>query len=51
MKTSPEQCDIFGNDIEDRIYNNLDYDYNIVIQNRTRVVAERITDMAECREQ
>ena len=38
------QCDIYGNEIEDRIYNNLDYDYNIVIQDRTRAVAERITD-------
>ena len=43
-RPSPGQCDIFGNEIEDRIYNNLDYDYNIVIQDRTRAVAERITD-------
>lgn len=43
-RPSSGQCDIFGNEIEDRIYNNLDYDYNIVIQDRTRAVAERITD-------
>ena len=43
-RPAPGQCDIYGNEIEDRIYNNLDYDYNIVIQDRTRAVAERITD-------
>ena len=43
-RPAPGQCDIFGNEIEDRIYNNLDYDYSIVIQDRTRAVAERITD-------
>ena len=43
-RPAPGQCDIFGKEIENRIYNNLDYDYNIVIQDRTRAVAERITD-------
>lgn len=43
-RPEPGQCDIFGNEIEDRIYNNLDYDYNIIIQDRTRAVAGRITD-------
>ena len=43
-RPSPGQCDIYGNEIEDRIYNNLDYDYSIVIQDRTRAVAERVTD-------
>lgn len=43
-RPEPGQCDIFGNEIEDRIYNNLDYDYNIILQDRTRAVAERITD-------
>ncbi|MBQ9595559.1 MAG: hypothetical protein IJR35_06830, partial [Synergistaceae bacterium] len=38
------QRDIYGNLIEDRVYNTLDYDYNIIIQDRTRAVAERITD-------
>ena len=37
------QCDIFGNLIEDRIYNNKDYDYNIVIEDRIREVAHEIT--------
>lgn len=43
-RPAPGQCDIFGNEIEDHIYNNMDYDYNIVIQDRMRAVAERITD-------
>ena len=38
------QKDIFGNEIEDRIYNNSDYDYNIVIQDRVRMVAEEISN-------
>lgn len=37
------QTDIYGNEIEDRIYNNSDYDYNIVIEDRHREVAEEIT--------
>ncbi len=37
------QLDKFGNPIEDRIYNNSDYDYNIVIEDRVREVAEDIT--------
>ena len=37
------QCDIFGNVIEDRIYNNQDYDYNIVIEDRIREVAHEIS--------
>lgn len=37
------QRDIFGNEIPDRIYNNSDYDYNIVIEDRIRQVAEEIT--------
>lgn len=38
------QKDIYGNEIEDRIYNNSDYDYNIVIEDRTREVAQEITN-------
>lgn len=38
------QCDIDGNLIEDRIYNNSDYDYNIVIKDRIDQVAKDITD-------
>lgn len=37
------QLDIFGNEIEDRIYNNCDYDYNIVIEDRINQVAAEIT--------
>ena len=37
------QCDIYGNVIEDRIYNNTDYDYNIIIEDRIREVAHEIT--------
>ena len=38
------QRDIFGNLIEDRIYNNTDYDYNIIIEDRIREVAHEITE-------
>ncbi len=38
------QKDINGNEIEDRIYNNSDYDYNIVIEDRHREVAQEITN-------
>lgn len=41
------QLDAFGNPVEDRIYNNLDYDRNIVIEDRTREVARQITDYLE----
>ena len=37
------QRDIYGNEIEDRIYNNSDYDYNIVIEDRIQQVAQEIT--------
>lgn len=38
------QKDIYGNEIEDRIYNNSDYDYNIIIEDRIREVAQEITN-------
>ena len=38
------QLDYYGNEIEDRIYNNRDYDYNLVLEDRTRMVAETITE-------
>ena len=38
------QVDIYGNEIEDRIYNNSDYDYKIIIEDRIRKVAEQITN-------
>ena len=37
------QLDKFGNPIEDRIYTNSDYDYNIVIEDRIQQVATEIT--------
>ena len=37
------QKDKFGNPIEDRIYTNSDYDYNIVIEDRIQQVAAEIT--------
>ena len=38
------QCDVYGNLIEDRIYNNKDYDYNIIIEDRIYQVANEITN-------
>ena len=38
------QRDICGNEIEDRIYNNSDYDYNIIIKDRIHEVAMQITE-------
>lgn len=37
------QRDINGEEIPDRIYNNSDYDYNIIIEDRIQQVAEEIT--------
>ena len=37
------QLDKFGNPIEDRIYTNSDYDYNIIIEDRIQQVASEIT--------
>lgn len=38
------QTDIYGNEIDDRIYNNRDYDYSIIIQDRIDEVAREITE-------
>ena len=38
------QLDIYGHEIPDRIYNNRDYDYNIIIEDRIVQVAKEITD-------
>lgn len=38
------QRDVNGFEIEDRIYNNSDYDYNIIIQDRINQVAKEISD-------
>lgn len=37
------QRDKLGNEIPDRIYTNSDFDYNIILEDRTRQVAEEIT--------
>ena len=37
------QRDIYGNEIEDRIYTNSDYDYNIIIEDRIQQVAAETT--------
>ncbi len=42
------QRDINGNEIEDRTYNNSDYDYNIIIEDRQREVAQEITNYLKC---
>lgn len=33
-----------GNEVEDRVYTVADFDYNIILDDRTRLVAERITE-------
>lgn len=38
-----EQCDVYGKKIEDREYNIKDYDKKLIIDERTQVVAKRIT--------
>lgn len=38
------QCDKNGVEIEDRIYTNSDFDYNIIIEDRTYEVAREITE-------
>ena len=38
------QLDKFGNEIEDRIYTNSDFDYNIILEDRTYEIAKEITN-------
>ena len=38
------QKDYYGNEIEDRIYDNRDFDYNIILADRIQEVAFRITE-------
>ena len=38
------QKDYYGNEIEDRIYNNKDFDYNIILADRINEVAYRISE-------
>ncbi len=41
------QKDRYGQEIEDRIYNQIDYDRNLVIEPRTQLVARKITEYLE----
>ncbi len=41
------QTDDFGSEIEDRIYNQRDFDRSLVLSHRTRLVAERVTALLE----
>jgi type I restriction enzyme R subunit len=38
------QTDATGNEIEDRIYNTKDYDRNLVIDERTKIVSKKVTE-------
>lgn len=38
------QIDMYGNEIEDRIYSNSDFDYNLFLEDRTYEVAREITE-------
>jgi type I restriction enzyme R subunit len=38
------QLDIYGNIVEDRVYNSKDFDRSLVIDNRTRLVAKRVSE-------
>ena len=38
------QLDKYGKEIEDRIYNQIDYDRHLVLEPRTRLVAKKISD-------
>ena len=43
-RPGPGMIDDYGNEIEDRDYNVTDFDRNLIIDDRTRVVARRISD-------
>jgi len=38
------KLDRFGNEVEDRVYNQKDFDRNIVLDDRTRLIAKKVTD-------
>jgi len=38
------KTDIYGNPVEDRIYNRRDFDRNLVIQERTEIVSKKLTE-------
>ncbi|MFM2268760.1 MAG: hypothetical protein RL757_2201 [Bacteroidota bacterium] len=43
-RPSKEQLDKKGNPVEDRIYNRTDFDKNIIIEERRKIVAKKITE-------
>lgn len=43
-RPAPGETDKYGQEIEDRIYNQKDYDRNLVIDERTRRVAHRVSE-------
>ena len=42
LEAVQRQVDIYGNEIEDREYNSMDFDWNPIIDERTQAVANRI---------
>jgi type I restriction enzyme R subunit len=38
------KLDIFGNEVEDRVYNQKDFDRNLVIDDRTKLIAKKVSD-------
>ncbi|MDA7888961.1 DEAD/DEAH box helicase family protein [Pirellulales bacterium] len=42
------QTDRYGNEIEDRIYNQKDFDRTLVLDERTKSVAKKITEFLKC---
>jgi type I restriction enzyme R subunit len=38
------KLDIFGNEVEDRVYNQKDFDRNLVIDGRTKLIAKKVSD-------
>lgn len=43
-RPTKHQIDIYGNEIDDREYNLKDFDKNLIIDERTQVVAKRVTE-------
>jgi len=43
-RPKPGETDVYGHEIEDRIYNQKDFDQNLVIDERTRRVAKWVSD-------
>ena len=43
-RPTPGKVDRYGNEIEDRLYNQKDFDRNLVIDDRTKLVAKKVSD-------